>query len=82
MSSLPASAAGVTTGTSQVIALPFGTWTLYSGSSSGATTTNLVASNASNVVLNTRGTVNQQSLLGLVSWSNTVTLDPRQVPGS
>ncbi len=72
----------VTTGTSQVIALPFGTWSLYAGASSGATTTNLVAANASGVVLNTRGTVNQQSLLGLVSWSNTITLDPRRVPGS
>lgn len=72
----------VTTGTSQVIALPFGTWTLYSGARSGSTTTNLVAANASNVVPNTRGSVNQQSVLGLVSWANTVTLDPRQVPGS
>lgn len=70
----------VTTGSSQTIALPFGSWSLYAGARSGATTTNLVAANAANVVPVTRGSVNQQSLLGLVSWSNTVTLDPRQVP--
>jgi len=69
-------------GATQAIALPFGTWTLYSGATSGATTTNLVAANAANVIPNTRGSVNQQSLLGLVSWANTVTLDPRQVAGS
>lgn len=69
-------------GSTQAIGLPFGTWSLYSGSSSGATTTNLVAANASNVVPVTRGTVNQQSLVGVVTWANTVTLDPRQTAAS
>ncbi|WP_156794821.1 prepilin-type N-terminal cleavage/methylation domain-containing protein [Curtobacterium sp. BH-2-1-1] len=59
------------------IALPFGTWTLYSGTSFGATTKNEIASNASNVNAVTSGRVNQKSALVVISYDNTLTLDPR-----
>ncbi|WP_141399169.1 prepilin-type N-terminal cleavage/methylation domain-containing protein [Curtobacterium sp. 'Ferrero'] len=59
------------------IALPFGTWTLYSGTAFGATTKNEVASNASNVSTVTSGSVNQKSVLLVISYDNTITLDPR-----
>jgi hypothetical protein len=58
---------------SQTIALPFGTWSLYKGTTSGATTTNLVATNPSGITLVTRGSMN-------TTTTNTVTLDPRVVP--
>jgi prepilin-type N-terminal cleavage/methylation domain-containing protein len=58
---------------SQTIALPFGTWSLYKGTSSGAVTTNLVATNPSGITLVTRGSMDSTT-------TKTVTLDPRVVP--
>jgi prepilin-type N-terminal cleavage/methylation domain-containing protein len=58
------------TSTSQTIALPFGTWSLYSGSTSGAKTVNLVATHASSITLVTTGTIDSTT-------TNTVMLDPR-----
>jgi prepilin-type N-terminal cleavage/methylation domain-containing protein len=60
-------------GGSQTIALPYGTWALYSGSSSGATTTNLVATNPGGITLLSRGSLDSAT-------TNTITLDPRVVP--
>ncbi|MFJ3379088.1 prepilin-type N-terminal cleavage/methylation domain-containing protein [Curtobacterium sp. NPDC090217] len=67
----------VTTGDSATIALPFGTWTLYSGTSFGSTTKNEIASNASNVKPVTPGNVNQKTALVVINYDNTLTLDPR-----
>jgi prepilin-type N-terminal cleavage/methylation domain-containing protein len=68
------------TGTTVTVALPFGTWTLYAGTSAGATgpanSYNVVAQNKSNVQMLTNGTVNQGALI-IITWNNTVTFDPR-----
>lgn len=59
------------------VALPFGTWTIYSGTTFGSTTKNEIASNASNVKPVTNGSVNQKTALVVISFDNTLTLDPR-----
>jgi prepilin-type N-terminal cleavage/methylation domain-containing protein len=75
----PGCAAGQTltfpksTGSSQTIALPFGTWTIYSGSSKGVQTTNIVAAHPSWITLGTRGSMDSTT-------TETITLDPRVVP--
>jgi len=62
------------------IALPYGTWTIFSGSKSGDTSKNVVgALGIGGVTLPGRGTVNTSALAPL--FPNTVTLDPRQVVG-
>jgi prepilin-type N-terminal cleavage/methylation domain-containing protein len=58
------------TSSSQTIALPYGTWTIYSGTSSGAKTTNVIKTNASNVSVVTTGSVD-----GTTTY--TVMMDPR-----
>jgi prepilin-type N-terminal cleavage/methylation domain-containing protein len=58
------------TGSSQTIALPYGTWTIYSGSSSGTKTTNVIKANASNVSVVSTGSID-----GTTTY--TVMLDPR-----
>ncbi|MBT1667918.1 prepilin-type N-terminal cleavage/methylation domain-containing protein [Curtobacterium flaccumfaciens pv. flaccumfaciens] len=79
----PGCAAGMTmrfpvsTGDTATIALPFGTWTLYSGTTFGSTTKNEIASKASNVKPVTNGMVNQKTALVLINYDNTLTLDPR-----
>jgi prepilin-type N-terminal cleavage/methylation domain-containing protein len=60
------------TGSSQTIALPFGTWTIYSGGSPGAKSTNVIQANASDVTVVTAGSVDGSS-------THTVMLDPRVV---
>lgn len=68
---------------STVIALPFGTWKLYASnkfgvtSGSGVSSTDVIASNASNVAMNTPGQVNQSKFLGVITYDNTITFDPR-----
>lgn len=59
------------------IALPFGTWTISSGTTFGSTTKNEIASNASNVAPVTNGSVNRKTALVIISYDNTLTLDPR-----
>ena len=59
------------------IALPFGTWTISSGTTFGSTTRNEIASNASNVEPVTNGSVNRKTALVIISYDNTLTLDPR-----
>lgn len=59
------------------IALPFGTWTISSGTTFGSTTRNEIAANASNVKPVTPGTVNQKTALIVINYDNTLTLDPR-----
>jgi prepilin-type N-terminal cleavage/methylation domain-containing protein len=59
------------------IALPFGTWTISSGTTFGSTTRNEIATNASNVKPVTPGNVNQKTALILINYDNTLTLDPR-----
>ena len=56
------------TGSTQTIALPFGTWTLYRGTTSGAKTLVIIATDPLTVHLQTQGTA-----------AGTVTLDPRGV---
>ncbi|WP_156463547.1 prepilin-type N-terminal cleavage/methylation domain-containing protein [Curtobacterium sp. Leaf183] len=67
----------VSTGDTATIALPFGTWTISSGTSFGSTTRNEIASNASNVKPVTPGNVNQKTALIIINYDNTLTLDPR-----
>lgn len=68
---------------STVIALPFGTWKLYTSNTFGKTSgqgvnsKDFVASNANDIALNTPGTVNQSKFLGVITYDNTVTFDPR-----
>lgn len=68
---------------STVIALPFGTWKLYASnkfgqtSGSGVSSSDIILSNANNVALNTPGQVNQSKFLGVITYDNTVTFDPR-----
>ncbi|MFJ6171616.1 hypothetical protein [Curtobacterium sp. NPDC092190] len=59
------------------IALPFGTWTISSGTTFGSTSRNEIATNASNVAPVTPGTVNRKTALIVISYDNTLTLDPR-----
>ncbi|ROP63294.1 hypothetical protein [Curtobacterium sp. ZW137] len=67
----------VTTGDTATIALPFGTWVVYSGTSYGSTSKNEIVSNASNVKPVTPGNVNQKTALIIINYDNTLTLDPR-----
>jgi prepilin-type N-terminal cleavage/methylation domain-containing protein len=59
---------------SQTIALPYGTWSIYYGSSKGAKTTNIVSTHPTWITLGTRGSVDSTT-------TKTFTLDPRVVPG-
>lgn len=60
-----------TTAATTLLALPFGTWKIYSGSSSGALTTDLIKTKTTNVVGVTTATIS--------STTYTVMLDPRVV---
>lgn len=76
----PGCAAGQTltfpklTGSSATLALPFGTWRLYYGTSSGSTSTALPSGWIGTI---TNGIINV-----LTSSTSSVTLDPRTVPAS
>jgi hypothetical protein len=61
------------TGTSQVIALPYGTWSLYYGSTKGTKTTNIVSTHPTWITLGGRGSIDSTT-------TKTFTLDPRAVP--
>jgi hypothetical protein len=61
-----------TTSGSSTLALPFGTWTIYSGSTAGSKTTNLIKAKSTNVTVSGTGSVDGTS-------TYTVMLDPRVV---
>jgi hypothetical protein len=66
----------------QYLGLPFGTWKIYAGNSSGATTQQLTSSSvkvlASAVVIDTDGSLLLDEVgNGTVNTSSVVTLDPR-----
>ncbi len=79
----PGCAAGMTmrfpvsTTDTATIALPFGTWTISSGTTFGSTSKNEIAAKASNVKPVTNGMVNQKTTLVVINYDNTLTLDPR-----
>ncbi|HEX4392388.1 MAG TPA: prepilin-type N-terminal cleavage/methylation domain-containing protein [Mycobacterium sp.] len=58
------------TGTSQTIALPFGTWSIFTGTTSGAKTTNYIKTKPTNVTVSTTGTIDSTTTF-------TVMVDPR-----
>ena len=64
---------------SMTLALPFGTWRLYYGSSSGSTSTALPSSSGTVGTLTpiSPGTVN-----AITSTTSSITFDPRTVPAS
>ncbi|PZE74096.1 prepilin-type N-terminal cleavage/methylation domain-containing protein [Curtobacterium sp. MCBD17_019] len=63
------------------IALPYGTWTIYQSNVASGKTSNLVAANSGkNITFRTRGQVNTSTAALVLTYANTITLDPRMVP--
>lgn len=62
---------------SMTLALPFGTWRLYAGSTSGSTSTPLPSGTAGTLTPISAGTVN-----AVTSTTSSITFDPRTVPTS